>query len=86
MDIGIRELKARLSEFLNLAENGEIIRVTDRGKPKAMLGPLPGKLQIETGIKEGWIMPGNGKPWPKAHKRFKADRTVAALILEDRGE
>ncbi len=86
MEIGIRELKARLSEFLDLAENGEIIRVTDRGRPKAMLGPLPGTLQISRGIREGWIRPGDGKPWPKTHRRFKASHTVAELILEDRGE
>jgi prevent-host-death family protein len=40
MDVGVRELKRRLSELLDLAERGELVRVTDRGRPKAMLGPI----------------------------------------------
>ena len=40
MDVGIRELKAKLSEYLERAAQGERIRVTDRGRPKAVLGPL----------------------------------------------
>ncbi len=31
MHMGVRELKQRLSEYLDRAERGEIIRVTDRG-------------------------------------------------------
>src|SRR3989304_2803806 len=49
MDVGVRELKQRLSEYLDRAERGEIIRVTDRGRPKATLGPLPGRLRLEGG-------------------------------------
>ena len=31
--VGIREFRARLSEFLQRAKNGEEVIVTDRGKP-----------------------------------------------------
>ena len=30
--VGIRELKAKLSEYLRMVKRGEVVRVTDRGK------------------------------------------------------
>jgi prevent-host-death family protein len=39
--VGIRELRQRASELLRLVEAGETIEVTDRGRPVAMLAPLP---------------------------------------------
>lgn len=51
-DVGVRELKQRLSEYLDRAERGEVVRVTDRGRPKAVLGPLPGRARIGEGIEE----------------------------------
>ena len=41
MQIGIRELKAKLSEYVRLAHNGEQIEVTDHGIAVARLTPLP---------------------------------------------
>ena len=85
MDVGVRQLKARLSEYLDRAEQGEIIRVTERGRPKALLGPLPGKLRLEQGIAEGWITPGSGKPLTPI-PRVKGIRTIADVLAEDRDE
>ena len=86
MDVGIRELKARLSGYLDRAERGELIRVTDRGRFKASLGPLPGRLRIEDGIAEGWISPPTGKgPLPPI-KRWTSSRSIAEVLSEDRGE
>jgi prevent-host-death family protein len=39
--VGIRELRQRASELLRLVEAGETIEVTDRGRPVAVLAPLP---------------------------------------------
>ena len=83
-DVGVRELKARLSEYVERASRGEVIRVTDRGRAKAILAPLPGRLRLEEGIAEGWIRaPSHGGrgPW----QRFRASRTVADVLAEDRG-
>jgi prevent-host-death family protein len=85
MDVGVRELKQRLSEFLDRAERGELIRVTDRGRPKALLGPLPGKLRLEEGIAEGWVTSGSGKPL-RPVRRAKGRRTIADVLAEDRGQ
>lgn len=39
--VGIRELRQRASELLRRVEDGESIEITDRGRPVALLGPLP---------------------------------------------
>ena len=39
--VGVRELRQRVSEFLRLVEAGESFEVTDRGRPVALLVPLP---------------------------------------------
>jgi prevent-host-death family protein len=41
MDVGIRELKAHLSRYVQAAREGQQIVVTDRGVPVAMLTPPP---------------------------------------------
>ncbi len=84
-DVGIRELKQRLSEYLERAERGEVVRVTDRGRPKALIGPIPGRVRIEEGIRAGWITPGTGSPLGPIH-RSKASRRVLEVLAEDRGE
>lgn len=92
-DVGVRELKQHLSSFLDRAERGEMVRVTDRGRPKALLGPLPGRARLEEGIAEGWITPaakgegpgstvGLGEP----PRRWKSSRRVLDVLVEDRGE
>ncbi len=86
MDVGIRELKQRLSEVLRLVERGEVVRITDRGVPKATITPIAGADRLAAGIEEGWIR-------PPAHRRrigeatpAQSDRRVLDLLREDRGE
>jgi prevent-host-death family protein len=82
--VSVRELKARLSHYLERAARGEVIRVTERGRPKAILGPLPGRARLVEGIAAGWIRAPEERPrgpW----RRFPASRTVAEVLAEDRG-
>jgi prevent-host-death family protein len=86
MDVGIRELKARLSEYLDRAERGEVLRVTYRGRPKAIIGPVPLQDRIERGIAEGWISPGDGQRLAANRRRYKAKVSIQQMMDEDRGE
>jgi prevent-host-death family protein len=85
MDVGVRELKRRLSEFLERAAQGEVIRVTDRGQPKAILGPLPQGPKLDAGVAEGWIRSGRDV-LARPAARASADRTVAELLKDDRSD
>lgn len=83
MDVGVRELKQHLSEYLERAAAGETIRVTDRGQPKAILGPVPGSGRLAKGIAEGWIRNAKeSEPLPVP--RAKALRSIADVMAEDR--
>lgn len=39
--VGVRELRQRASELLRRVARGETVEITDRGRPVALLGPLP---------------------------------------------
>ncbi len=49
--VGIRELKNRLTHYLGEVRNGENVVVTDRGKPVAILHRLD-KIEEDAGIEE----------------------------------
>lgn len=84
MNVGIRELKARLSEYVRKAAGGEQILVTDRGKPVARLEGIGGSSMVETGIAEGWITPpARSGLTPAVY--YKASRSTMEVIDEDRG-
>jgi prevent-host-death family protein len=39
--VGVRELRQELSRYLRRVARGETLEVTDRGRPVAVLAPLP---------------------------------------------
>lgn len=82
-DVGVRDLKKHLSEYLERAGKGDVIRITDRGRPKAMLTPLPGRLRIDEGVAEGWITAGSGARL-RPTQRVKAKRSILESLYEDR--
>ena len=98
VEVGVRELQQRLSQLLTRVEAGEIVRVTSRGRAKALLVPvgaeasvaqqlaeLRSRARIEEGIREGWIRPAlvEGPP-PMPRHRFKPSRPSEEILREDR--
>ncbi len=85
MDIGIRELKAKLSAYVQRAAAGEVITVTDRGRPVAILGPPLGVVDLRGAVEAGWVTPASRvglRPVP----RHRARGSVLEVLAEDRGE
>ena len=58
--IGVRELRQRASEYLRLVAAGETVEVTDRGKPVALLVPIPAEPMHRL-IAEGKLLPARGR-------------------------
>ena len=84
---GIRELKARLSEYLRRVQAGETVIVTDRGQPVGRIIPIAQPLEdrLEAMAQAGLIQWSGSKlasGAPVAHAR--GERTVADLLVEDR--
>lgn len=85
--VGIRELRQRASELLRRVEDGESIQITDRGRPVAVLGPLPedpldrlraaGDLQASEGdfadLPQPLPLPGGSEPPSLVLARLRRD-------------
>ena len=87
MDVGVRELKQHLSEYLDRAERGQVITVTERGRPKVLLTPLPGGGdRLAAGVEEGWIRPPSRPGALAPTHAASAARRVSDVLDHDRGE
>jgi prevent-host-death family protein len=63
--IGVRELRQRASVYLRLVEAGETIEITDRGRPVALLSPIPGPSVLERLRASGDLSPANDGDLPE---------------------
>ena len=85
--VGTRELKNRLSEYLRRVKAGEIIIITERGKPVGQILPIQADVsgRLEK-LAEAGVIEWNGQP--VSHYRPKAtnrgERLLSELVIEDR--
>lgn len=84
MDVGIRELKARLSEYVERVAAGDDVVVTDRGRPVARLVPFAQESAVQRGVDEGWIEAPRRTHLPVA-TRFRSTVSVTQALDGDRG-
>lgn len=90
MEVGVRELKSHLSQYLAKVRGGETIVVTDRGEPIARIVPTPPPTlppSVLKAIEEGRVI---YKPWrpERLHKPIKmlpGEKSFADLVSEQRG-
>ena len=63
--LSVSELKAQLSEHLRHVRQGEVVIITDRGRPVAQLVPIDLSERWEDDLKAvleaGQLRPGNGQ-------------------------
>lgn len=57
--VGIRELRQRASELLRRVEAGETFEVTDRGRPVAIISPVPEPRPLERLRASGDLIPAS---------------------------
>jgi prevent-host-death family protein len=84
MNVGVRDLKAKLSEYLGRAAAGEQIIVTDRGRPVARIVSFSDDAALQRGIDEGWVEPPRRTQLVPT-KRYRSQRSVLDVLDEDRG-
>jgi prevent-host-death family protein len=85
MDVGVRELKQHLSEYLDRAERGEIITVTEHGRPKVQIGRLADRGALDSGVSEGWLRPPITPPTRQIRRRAASRLRVLDELNDDRG-
>jgi prevent-host-death family protein len=88
--VGVRELRQRASELLRRVEAGETFEVTDRGRPVAVLGPLPATGSLERLRATGEIAPADTsfddlpEPLPLGIGQEPPSRVLARLRRDER--
>ena len=86
-NVGVRELKNKLSRYLEDVQRGKKIAVTKRGRVIAFLVPAQRSQEVERAedlVREGLAVWSGGAP-AGAKKRIKIKgKPVAEVILEDR--
>lgn len=85
MNVGVRELKAKLSHFVSQAASGERVVVTDRGRPVAELVPIAQPSDLQRGIEEGWVEPP-ARTELNNPLLLEAMQSTASVLAEDRGD
>lgn len=88
--VGVRELWQRASELLRRVEAGETIEVTDRGRPVAVLAPLPTSGPLERLRASGELSKAEGAldelpdPLPPAAGQEAPSAVLSRLRREER--
>lgn len=88
-NVGVRELKNRLSAYIRQVKQGEIVRVTERGKAVAILKKEPAcriDQQLEALENKGLLRMGEGgKPWGLASRRKAVKGApLSRSVIEER--
>lgn len=87
MAVGVRTLKAQLSQYLTRVAAGEQITVTDRGRPVATISPIgqpstPAWLRsVVADRRARW---SGGKPKGLATRVPSRGKRASTMVLDDR--
>lgn len=86
--VSVRELKSRLSHYLQLARKGESVVITDRGVPVGRIVPVGRGLdQRIDALRAAGLLQCSGRTLPRRKPvvSIEGRKTVAQLLVEDRG-
>ena len=88
MQVGIKELKNRLSHYLRIVRSGEAVLVTDRGAVLAELRPVAARPVEDAALgelaRQGVVTLPNGKLPDLRPARRKRRLLISAMVVEDR--
>ena len=84
MDVGVRELRANLSRWLEKVKEGEVLVVTERGKPIARIIPDPPRSKFDRLVAEGRITPAKRTERRPLPPLIVAKGSVSELVIGDR--
>lgn len=82
--VGAFEAKTKFSELIDKAEHGENVIITRRGKPVAMIGPLPAAMQPDNAIDLDKLRAIAGRFADQFGRPFQST-DVDALLYDDDG-
>lgn len=82
-EVGVRELRDHLSQYLERVQRGEEVIVTDRGRAVARLGPTV-RTRLEELIEAGVVTPARKPKSDSLPQPVEFEGDVAELVAEQR--
>jgi len=85
--VGVRDLRDNLSKYLRRVREGELLVITDRGRPIGELGPAAGGPSAERArslVRKGVANWSGGKPKGLSGAPRPKLGLVAEAVIEDR--
>jgi prevent-host-death family protein len=84
MEVGIRDLRNHLSQYVDKVRQGQEVVVTDRGRAVARMVPLSEERRIDRLIAEGVIIPAPQDRRTRPRHRIEGTEPISSLIGEQR--
>jgi len=84
MEVGIRELRGHLSDYLERVRGGDEVVVTDRGTAVARIIPIDGGRVLDRLIAEGRVTPAATTARKSPMPPVRAAGPVSDLVAEQR--
>ena len=85
--VGVRELRAGLSGWLDRVQAGDEVVVTERGKPVARLVPMQHRSRLQELIEQGTVTPAARPKEPIDRSklpRLPPGKTLSDIVIEQR--
>ena len=86
-EVGVETLKARLSDYLKRAQEGERILITESGRSIAVLVPTEGSESVRRAwalVEAGDASWSGSKPRGSRQRPKARGKSASAIVLEDR--
>jgi len=84
MEVGVRELRGRLSDYLARVRDGEEVVVTDRGTAVARIVPVTGLRALDRAIADRLVTPAPRPVRTRPSRRADSRGSVSDLVAEQR--
>jgi len=84
VEIGVRELRGRLSDYLNRVREGDEVVVTDRGRAVARIVPIEGGRVLDRAIADGIVRPALQPSRSRPARRVRSKGGVSDLVGDQR--
>lgn len=88
MEVGVAQLRRELKDWLERAQSGDEVVITERGRPVARLSGIDVAPLLDRLTEEGRISPPPpaARPTARGRRRSRATGGVADLIVADRDD
>jgi prevent-host-death family protein len=83
VEVGVRELRNNLSQYLERVQAGDEVLITERGRAIARVLPLKGERTLDRLIANGLVTPAR-EPKRSTSRPLKTAGTVSDLVADQR--